>query len=58
MIGKVVNVVAEESALDEKGCVDLGKLNLISYDSATHGYRVIGDVVGQAFHDGLAIKNK
>ena len=58
MIGTVVNVVAEESALDDKGRVDLGKLNLISYDSATHDYRIIGDIVGQAFHDGLAIKNK
>ena len=58
LIGKVVNVVAEESALDDKGRVDLGKLKLISYDSATHGYRIIGDIVGQAFHDGLAIKNK
>ena len=58
LIGKVVNVVAEEAALDDKGRVDLGKLNLISYDSATHGYRSIGNIVGQAFHDGLTIKNK
>ena len=58
LIGKVMNVIAEESILDDKGRVDLGKLNLISYDSATHSYRVIGDIVGQAFHDGLTIKNK
>ena len=56
LVGKVVNVVAEESILDDKGRVDLGKLNLISYDSATHTYRVIGDIVGQAFHDGLTLK--
>ena len=58
LIGKVLNVVAEESVLDEKGRVDLGKLNLISYDSATHSYRVIGDIVGQAFQDGLVLKKK
>ncbi|MBQ7413556.1 MAG: flavin reductase family protein [Alphaproteobacteria bacterium] len=58
LVGQVVNVVAEESVLDDKGRVDLGKLHLISYDSATHSYRVIGDVVGQAFRDGLALKNK
>ena len=56
LVGKVVNVVADESVLDAKGRVDLGKLNVISYDSATHTYRVIGDIVGQAFHDGLALK--
>lgn len=58
LVGQVINVVAEESALDEKGRVDLGKINVISYDSATHSYRVIGDVVGRAFHDGMVIKNK
>lgn len=58
LVGKVVNVVAEESVLDTKGRVDLGKLNLISFDSAAHAYRLLGDVVGQAFHDGLTIKNK
>ena len=58
LIGKVVNVLADESALDEKGRVDLGRLNLISYDSAMQAYRLLGGVVGQAFHDGLAIKNK
>ena len=56
LVGKVVNVIAEESVLDEKGRVDLGKLNIISYDSSTHAYRVIGEAVGQAFHDGLALK--
>jgi len=56
LVGKVVNVVAEESVLDEKGRVDLGKLNVLCYDGATHAYRVVGDVVGQAFHDGLQLK--
>ena len=57
LIGKVVNVVADDAVLTN-GKVDLGKLQVISYDSAQHAYRVIGDVVGQAFHDGLTIKNK
>ena len=58
LVGKVINVVAEESVLDEKGRVDLDKMQAISYDSATHAYRVIGNKVGQAFHEGLTIKNK
>ncbi|MBQ7633815.1 MAG: flavin reductase family protein [Alphaproteobacteria bacterium] len=58
LVGKVVNVVAEEFALDENGRVDLDKLNLISYDSVTHSYRLLGGLVGRAFRDGLTIKNK
>lgn len=58
LIGKVVNVVAEESVLDGRGRVDLEKLHLISYDSVTRCYRVLGYVVGHAFRDGLAIKNR
>ena len=58
LTGRVVNVLAEEMVLDEKGRVDLGKMQVISYDSAIHAYRILGDKVGQAFHDGLTIKNK
>lgn len=58
LVGKVVNVVAEESVLDARGRVDLEKLHLISYDSVTRCYRVLGYVVGHAFRDGLAIKNR
>ena len=58
LVGKVVNVVAEESVLDARGRVDLDKLRLICYDSVTRCYRVLGYVVGHAFRDGLAIKNR
>ena len=56
LFGKVVNVVAEESAVDEKGRIDIGKINLLCYDSAAHGYRLVGDIVGKAFHDGKRLK--
>ncbi len=52
VVGEVVNMQADESILDEQGKVDLGKLRPISYDSATHSYRVLGDIVGKAFKDG------
>ena len=52
VVGEVVNMQADESILDEQGNVDLGKLRPISYDSATHSYRVLGDIVGKAFKDG------
>lgn len=52
VVGEVVNMQADESILDEQGKVDLGKLSPISYDSASHSYRVLGDIVGKAFKDG------
>jgi len=58
VVGKCVNMLADERILDEKGNVDLGKLRPISFDSASNTYRVLGDVVGRAFYDGLKIKNK
>jgi len=57
VIGNIVNMSVDESILTD-GKVDLGKLKPISFDSASNSYRVLGDVVGKAFHDGLKIKNK
>lgn len=52
VVGEVVNLLAEESILDEKGNVDFDKLCPISYDSERHTYRVLGSNVGHAFSDG------
>lgn len=57
VIGEVINMSADEAILDEQGKIDLGKLEPLSYDSASHSYRVLGGIVGKAFHDGLEIKN-
>lgn len=56
VVGEVVNMLADDSILDAQGKVDLGKLQPISYDSASHSYRVLGDIVGKAFKDGAKIK--
>ena len=57
VIGNIVNMSVDESILtDDK--VDLGKLKPISFDSASNSYRVLGDIIGKAFYDGLKIKNK
>lgn len=55
-IGEVVNVLADEEILDEKGKVDLTKFKPICYDCDTHGYYTLGKKVGQAFSDGLKLK--
>ena len=56
LTGRVVNVLADERVLNEKGQVDFEKLHLISYDSSLKVYREVGSVVGRAFHDGLQYK--
>ena len=55
LVGEIVNVSADESVLTN-GKIDPSKLRPITYDSANHTYRVIGDVVGKAFSDGLCFK--
>ena len=55
LIGETVNMSADESILTD-GKVDLGKMEPIMFDSAMNKYRVIGEVVGNAFKDGMALK--
>lgn len=55
LLGEVVNMSAEESILTD-GVVDLDKLEPIMYDSSMHTYRVVREVVGKAFKDGLDLK--
>ena len=56
LVGRIVNVSADESILGENGKVDVAKLRPITYDSMNHHYLVLGEKVGQAFQDGLALK--
>ena len=55
-IGRIENISADESVLDENGRIDVKKLNPIIYDGVTHAYLSVGDKVGQAFSDGKKIK--
>lgn len=54
--GEIVNVSADERILDEKGDVDVAKLQPITFDPFNNKYIVLGDTVGSAFHDGLQLK--
>ena len=56
LVGEIVNVSADESVLNAEGKVDVAKLQPISYDPMNHHYLVLGEKVGQAFCDGLALK--
>lgn len=56
MVGEIVNVSAEESVLDENGKIDPGKLQPIIFDPVNNAYLKLGEKVGNAFRDGLALK--
>ena len=56
LVGRIVNVCADEGVLGENGKVDVAKLQPITYDPMNHHYLVLGEKVGQAFHDGMALK--
>ena len=56
LVGQIVNVSADESVLGDSGKVDVAKLRPITYDPMNHHYLVLGEKVGQAFHDGVALK--
>ena len=55
VIGKVVNVTADESVMDGDK-VDISKVNAIAFDPYTHGYYKVTERVGEAFKDGMQIK--
>ena len=55
IVGKIVNVKAEESVLNEKGKVEPEKLNAILFDQFRNGYYVVGEKVGRAWNAGAAL---
>lgn len=55
-IGKIVNVSADESVLDEQGMISVKLLDPLIYDSVSLAYWNFGEKVGQAFSDGKKIK--
>lgn len=56
IIGEIVNISADESILDNDGNISVDKLQPIIYDSIGKTYRIVGEVVGTAFEDGIKIK--
>ena len=56
ILGEIVNVSADESILDNSGKIDPAKLRPITFDPVNNKYIQLGEVVGNAFRDGLKIK--
>ncbi len=57
IVGKVVNVTADESVMKDE-TVDINLLEAIAFDPYTHGYYKVTERVGNAFKDGLNLKDK
>lgn len=55
IVGKIVDTLADEAVLDEKGRVDFDKLQPIIYDASKRVYRTVGTEAGQAWKSGSAL---
>ena len=58
VLGKIVNVLANEEVLDEKGRVDAEKLNAFAFDQMRNGYYAMGEKLGQAWKTGAEFLKK
>ena len=56
LVGRIVNVSADESVLNKRGKVDPVKLRPITFDPMNNAYLVLGEKVGNAFQDGKKIQ--
>lgn len=56
IIAEIVNIICDESYLAEDGKPDVEKMHLITFDPVHNGYIELGKRVGNAFHDGMALK--
>ena len=52
VVGKIVNVSADEKVLSENGKVDVNRLNALMFDQFQNGYYTVGEKAGQAFSIG------
>ena len=56
LVGRIVNVSADESILGENGKVDPARLRPITFDPMNNAYLVLGEQMGWAFKDGKKLK--
>jgi flavin reductase (DIM6/NTAB) family NADH-FMN oxidoreductase RutF len=58
VLGKIVNVIADDKVLDENGKIDAGKIQAFVFDQMRNGYYAVGGQVGQAWHSGAELAKK
>jgi flavin reductase (DIM6/NTAB) family NADH-FMN oxidoreductase RutF len=52
VLGRVVNLAADETVLNEKGKIDTAKIGMIFYESFNNSYFTLGKKVGNAWGEG------
>lgn len=58
VLGRIVNVMADERVLDEDGKIDAAKISAFVFDQMQNGYYAIGEKIGQAWHSGAELMKK
>ncbi len=58
IVGKIVNVKADEAVLSENGKVDPAKLHALMFDQFQNGYYATGEKVGKAWNAGMGLMKK
>lgn len=58
VVGKIVNVSADEKVIGDKDKIDPEKVNALVFDQFRSGYYSIGEKVGQAWNAGMGLMNK
>lgn len=58
VLGKIINVIADEKILDDAGKIDAGKIRAFTFDQMKNGYYAVGEKVGQAWHSGAGLMHK
>ena len=58
IVGKIVNVKANEEVLNDKGKVDVTLLDPIMFDQFQNDYYAVGEKVGKAWNAGMELAKK
>ena len=58
LVAEIVSILCKKEYLAEDGKPDVKKMRLITFDPVHNGYIALGKRVGNAFHDGKALKQK
>lgn len=58
IVGKIVNVKANEEVLSDNGKIDPAKLHALIFDQFQNGYYAVGKKVGQAWNAGKNLMKK
>ena len=58
VVGTIVNVLADEKVLDEKGKVDAGTLNAVMFDQFRMSYYAVGEQIAKAWNAGAGLMKK